>query len=187
MPMAPETIAAVTIPAPALSAVVIGAYLGRYSSGLSVFEPALGSLLLSPPVVEVSGFAFFLSTNLSRMALKTLLALICASIPGLPSKPLYQRMPHTFWPLPVHDLAAPSADFWSLGKIWSSRSGINNATVASHCAVMPLNKMLFLLQFSLISHSQSERAKSVDFMANFWNRAPINPFTASSHCLSLVY
>lgn len=101
IPAIPPVKRTVKMPAPALSAVVMGRFAGVDFSLLC--WPAFGSLVLFPPVEDVTGLVFCLLINGNIATLKTFVALICSSMPVFPSHSFpYQRTPHDWLPLPVH-------------------------------------------------------------------------------------
>lgn len=133
-PTVRHTKTAVRIPAPALSAVVIGANV----SGPDVFlVPEFGSLEPFPPVAVDTGFEES-PRNFSITALMIWLPLMAFSIEFCSSYPPYQWFPQRFSLFPVHEFAAPLAETWSLGRIFSLSSGMINAISESQDTVRPL-------------------------------------------------
>lgn len=147
---------AVRIPAPALSAVVIAFKV----EGLSVesVDPALGSLVLFPPVRDVTG-AYALALDIMiRFDQKIFSALICSSSPISPSQLfVYHFTPQVLLLLPVQDAAAASLDVFSFGMIVLYVDGTIRAVKAIQPAVRPLKRISLRLQISVVSHSNSVR------------------------------
>ena len=107
-----KTQSAVKIPAPARSAVVMGFSTDPEDLWLS---PALGLLVLFPPVVEVTGPVLLKAI---RLATKIFAAIISSSIPVHPSNlDSYHVRPQVLLSLPEQDLAAACAEVLRMGRI----------------------------------------------------------------------
>lgn len=135
----------VSIPAPALSLVVIG--LVDWPGSVSASVPALGSLAEVPPVFAVNGaicevikFApITLRADIWTMLVGSLVekehaSHTCWPTPAVPSySVVYQRLPHVlpFVP-PMHWPAAPCAEAFSFGMICSAVKGARILVTAIH-------------------------------------------------------
>lgn len=144
IPIQPLTKTAVTMPAPALSAVVIAVVV--VVEAVVSLSPAVGLLVLFPPVVEVTGAVLL---KLIKFAVNIFVALICSSIPIHPSHvDLYHRTPQVPLLWPVQDAAAAWPDVWSFARMVSYVDGTSRAVNASQVEVSPLKRISLLLQFS---------------------------------------
>lgn len=162
-------------PAPTLSPTVIDLTLLLESV---FFAPVLGSLVLLPPVVDVTGPEF---AKLIRLAIIASLALICSSMPDSPSHfPAYHWIPQMF-PLPEHDFAAAVADFWSLGMIVLYVEGTSKTVNDSHDEVTPLNKISLLLHCLLLSQVTSSKMPPFELGKNLVSRTSSRPSTTVNH------
>lgn len=142
-PIQPVTKTAVTMPAPALSAVVI---VVVWVEAVVSLSPAVGLLVLFPPVVEVTGAVLL---KLTKFAVNTFVTLICSSIPIHPSHTdLYHRTPQVPLLWPVHDAAAAWADVWSFAIMLSNVDGTSTAVMDNQVEVSPLKRISLLLQVS---------------------------------------
>lgn len=146
----------VKIPAPALSAVVIAFKVDNLV--VESVVPALGSLLLFPPVRDVTG-AYKLALGIMiRFDQKIFNALICSSRPISPSQLLvYHFTPQVLLLSPVQDAAAAALDTCSFDAIVLYVDGTIRAVKAIHPAVRPLKRISLRLQISVVSHSNSVR------------------------------
>ena len=112
-PIHPPENTMVRIEAPALSPAVISGSLRPLSP---LPEPALGSPLLLPPVLEVTGALSGMS--ITRRDVITSVAMTCSSSPFQPSHFFwYHRTLQVLFFMPVQDAAAASAEPCSLGRI----------------------------------------------------------------------
>ena len=147
---------AVSIPAPALSAVVI-AFKVEVLSVESVV-PAVGSLVLFPPVRDVTGAYELAFVVMIRFDQKIFNALICSSSPIWPSQLfVYHFTPHVLLLSPEQDAAAAALDVCSFGTIVLYVEGTIKAVKAIQPAVSPLKRTSLRLQISVVSHSNSVR------------------------------
>lgn len=112
-PIQPPENRIVRIDAPALSPAVIAGSLPPLPP---LPEPALGSLLLLPPVSEVTGALSGMS--ITRSEVITSVAMTCSSTPFQPSHFFwYHRTLQVLFFMPLQDAAAASAEACSLGRI----------------------------------------------------------------------
>lgn len=138
----------VTIDAPTTSPVVTFVVVEELPS-LSL-SPAVGSLVLFPPVVDVTGAPEVFSPII--FAAKILVTLICSSSPLQPSQvELCHTTPQLLLLCPVQVSAAATPEPWSLGIIVLYVDGTSRAVKANHMERSPLKMISLLLQTSVVS------------------------------------
>jgi hypothetical protein len=153
-PAQPAIKIAVKIPAPALSPVVIGFVVCLSEFPLPV--PAFGSLVLLPPVSDVTGPS--IPPKDTKFARKTFVALISCSIPVVPSHwSVYHLIPQVWLLFPVQVFAAACAEACNLGVIWAAVSGTSIPVNTSHDETRPLNRISLKLHCPVGSQVISSR------------------------------